>query len=69
MNTCSRDREQYATPLVNALKEYVDIEAKEVPFSGHKGGMNPVIADGLGLTDPLITRCLLGDVTELPWLG
>ncbi|NLJ61423.1 MAG: aminotransferase class I/II-fold pyridoxal phosphate-dependent enzyme [Firmicutes bacterium] len=68
MNTCSRDREQYATPLVNALKEYVDKKRKRLHFPGHKGGMNPVIADGLGLTDPLITRCLLGDVTELPGL-
>lgn len=67
MNTCSRDREQYATPLVNALREYIDREAKRFHFPGHKGGRNPVIAD-LGLTDPWGTQCLLGDVTELPGL-
>jgi len=33
MNTCSRDREQYATPLVNALKEYVDKKRKRLAFS------------------------------------
>ncbi|HXL04909.1 MAG TPA: aminotransferase class I/II-fold pyridoxal phosphate-dependent enzyme [Bacillota bacterium] len=67
MNRCSRDREQYVTPLVNALREYIDKETKRFHFPGHKGGRNPIIAD-LGLTDVWETHCLLGDVTELPGL-
>lgn len=67
-NRCSGDREQqYATPIIRAIKDYIDKETRRFHFPGHKGGRNPVIA-GSDLTDLLITQCLLGDVTELPGL-